>query len=112
MDEGNFALPDNFNFHQVTSSRFGVHWGEAEEQVKIWFTPEAAPYVLERKWHPSQDIIHNNDGSITLSLTVNHLLELKRWVLSWGKDARVLGPEALIQDIQSDIESMAGAYAR
>jgi hypothetical protein len=69
----NFVLPNNFNFHHVTSSRFGVHWGEAEEQVKIWFTPDAAPYVLERKWHPSQEILHNEDGSIILALTVNHL---------------------------------------
>lgn len=111
MGEASFALPDDFNFQQITSSRFGVHWGEAEEQVKIWFTPEAAPYVLERKWHPSQDIKNNKDGSITLWLRVNHLLELKRWVLSWGKDARVLAPEKLIQDISSEIAHMAGAYA-
>ncbi len=106
-----FVIPGTFNFHQITKSRFGVHWGTAEEHVKIWFDAKVVPYLLERTWHPSQHIYYNEDGSIVLSLTVNHLLELKRWILSWGKEARVLEPEKLIQDIQSEIERMAGAYA-
>jgi len=112
LDGEKFTLPDNFNFQQVTRSRFGVHWGKAEEQVKIWFSPEAAPYVMERQWHPSQDISHNDDNSIVLSLTVNHLFELKKWVLSWGKDALALAPEELIREIQSDIKCMSVAYTR
>jgi len=112
LDGENFVIPDSFNFHQVTRSRFGVHWGEAEKQVKIWFSPEAAPYVLERQWHPSQDISYSEDNSIVLTLTVNHLRELKKWVLSWGKDALVLAPEELIRDIETEIESLSFAYAR
>jgi len=108
--EETFIIPETFNFHQITRSRFGVHWGKAEEHVKIWFSPKVAPYILERKWHPSQHISDNGDGSIVLSLTVNHMLELKRWVLSWGMEARVLEPEMLALDIRSEVGGMSALY--
>ncbi len=106
-----FVVPDSFDFHKITRSRFGVHWGKAEEYVKIWFSPKVVPFILEREWHPSQHIAHNEDGSIILSLTVNHLLELKRWVLSWGKEARVLEPEGLIKDIYEEVLGLQETYS-
>ena len=105
-----FIIPETFNFHEITRSRFGVHWGKAEEHVKIWFSPKVVPYILERIWHPSQEISYHEDGSIVLSLTVNHMLELKRWVLSWGMDARVIEPEKLASDIQSEVGGMSTLY--
>jgi proteasome accessory factor B len=108
--EEEYVIPATFNFHQITRSRFGVHWGTAEEQVKIWFSPKVVPYILERTWHPSQKITYNDDQSLVLSLTVNHMLELKRWVLSWGKEARVLEPEKLAAEIRAEVGSMAVLY--
>lgn len=102
-----FVIPETFDFHQITRSRFGVHWGKAEEQVKIRFSAKVAPYILERTWHPSQKIAYNGDQSLVLSLTVNHMLELKRWVLSWGKEAMVLEPEKLAAEIRAEVGGMA-----
>ncbi len=105
-----FIIPDDYNFHTITSSRFGIHWGDAEEHVKIWFSPDAAKYILERKWHPSQKISHSEEGSICVALTVNHTFELKKWVLSWGKDAKILEPENLSREIQDEIKEMQALY--
>jgi predicted DNA-binding transcriptional regulator YafY len=109
--ERKYTIPSTFDFHKISSSRFGVHWGEAEEHVKIWFSSKVVPYILERKWHPSQEIKYNEDGSLVLSLTIDHLLELKRWVLSWGKEARVIEPEKLVLDLQSEIGGMSICYS-
>ena len=65
---------------------------------------------MERKWHKSQSIEENLDGSIILTLTVNHLLELKNWVLSWGKNAQVLEPVKFLAMIKDDIRSLANVY--
>ena len=105
-----FTIPSTFDFRQITGSRFGVHWGGAEEHVKIWFSPKVAPYVKERTWHPSQKISPGEDGSLVLSLTIDHLLELRRWILSWGGEARALAPEKLILDLQSEVKSMSVYY--
>ncbi len=111
MVEKKFVVPASFNFHQITSSRFGVHWGEAEEHVKIWFSAKVMPYILERKWHPSQKISYNKDGSLILTIIINHTFELKKWVLSWGRDAIILEPEELRYEIQSEISAMSDKYA-
>jgi predicted DNA-binding transcriptional regulator YafY len=106
-----FTIPSTFDFRQITGSRFGVHWGGAEEHVKIRFSPKAAPYVKERTWHPSQEIADNEDGSLVLSLTIDHLLELKRWVLSWGREARVIEPGKLVLELQEEIKAMSFGYS-
>jgi len=35
---------------------FGVFHGETKK-IKIWFSPEAAEYKKEKKWHESQEIL-------------------------------------------------------
>jgi predicted DNA-binding transcriptional regulator YafY len=110
LREEKFTIPSSFDFRQITGSRFGVHWGGAKEQVKIRFSPKAGPYVKERTWHPSQEITDNADGSVVLSLTVDHSLELKRWVLSWGREARVTEPEKLVLELQEEIKNMSRGY--
>ncbi|MBV5330448.1 MAG: WYL domain-containing protein, partial [Chlorobium sp.] len=105
-----FEIPADFDFHKLTGSHFGVHWSNDEIDVKIHFDKSVAGYIKERKWHPSQKISSNPDGSLVLSLTVNHLLELKRWILSWGKMAEVLEPMSFIEDVKQTITGMMGRY--
>jgi len=79
---------------------FGVHWSSGDIKVKIRFRKRVADYVRERTWHPTQEIVEYGDGELILTMTVNHLLELKRWVLSWGDDAQVLEPDSFVQEIK------------
>jgi len=107
-----FEIPASFDFHKLTGSHFGVHWSDDEFEVKIKFNKEVAGYLKERKWHPSQKIEENPDGSVILSLTVNHLLELKRWIMSWGSMAEVLEPKSFVEDIEKTIGAMKVLYQR
>ncbi len=105
-----FAIPADFDFRRLTGSHFGVHWSDALYEVRIWFAAEVAGYVLERRWRPSQKIEEQGDGSLVLSMTVNHLLELKRWVLSWGSAARVLAPEGFRADVARSVRELSELY--
>jgi len=102
-----FVRPASFDFRKLSGSHFGIHWGADETKVRIHFTPRAAVYIRERQWHPSQRMDEQQDGSLILTLTVNHLLELKRWILSWGDDARVLAPRDLADDLRRTAVRMA-----
>jgi len=106
-----FRIPDDFDFTRLSGSHFGVHWSDNEYQVKIRFDQGVAGYIRERRWHPTQRLDENSDGSVVLSLTVNHLLELKRWILSWGDTAQVLAPPDFVADIQASTAGMARLYA-
>jgi predicted DNA-binding transcriptional regulator YafY len=105
-----FKIPVNFNFHKLSGSHFGIHWSDDEVEVKIHFNKTVAGYLKERKWHPTQQIEENPDGSTILSLKVNHLLELKRWILSWGDMAQVLEPQSFRENIKQTIDEMKNIY--
>lgn len=62
------------------------------QPIAIWFDPPTAPYIPERRWHPTQEIEEYPDGSLTLRMVVRGLNDLKRWVLFHGKGAIVKSP--------------------
>ncbi len=105
-----FKIPDDFNFDSFIGSSFGIMSEDKEKTVKIWFDKEQAPYVVERQWHPDQKIKENKDGSVVLTFTTNSLYEVRRWILSWGRSARVLAPAELIKQVTDDIRSMMKNY--
>lgn len=105
-----FAKPNHFDFRIFSGNHFGVHWGKNDIDVKILFNKEAAAYIKERQWHPSQILEYNSDGSVILSMTVNHILELKRWILSWGETAQVIEPPSLVENVRKSILSMSALY--
>jgi predicted DNA-binding transcriptional regulator YafY len=96
-----FEIPDDFDFEKLTETAFNLIWGEPSE-VKIRFSREQAPYIQERTWHPSQRIERRPDGSIDLTLCVGNLWEIKRWLIGWGSDARVLQPKELVREIETE----------
>ena len=104
-----FFIPDDFDFKTLAGSHFGIMFGKEEYRVRILFNRSAAPYARERQWHPTQEVEDQDDGSIILSFTTNHLFEVKRWVLSWGSDAQVLAPPELVEQVKAELaESLAG----
>ncbi len=105
-----FAPPSNFDFEQFSGSHFGIMFGKDEFPVAIRFDAEAAPYARERQWHPSQQIEAVEDDAIILRFTVNHLFEVKRWVLSWGKGATVLEPPELVTLVRDDLAGALATY--
>ncbi len=104
-----FLTPRGFDFEEYIENAFGVMI-EDPVHVKIRFNPEIARYVEEREWHPSQKTRKYKNGSLLMELTVGGTLEIKRWILSFGSQAEVLAPKALIEEIRKDIEGMQKAY--
>jgi proteasome accessory factor B len=63
--------------------------------VAIRFTELVSDYVREKKWHPSQKLRELRNGGVELHLTLSSLVEVQRWVLSWGGQASVISPAEL-----------------
>ena len=96
-----FEIPADFDFEKFTQSAFGLIWGDPQE-VKIRFSSSQAPYIQERTWHPSQKIEKRADGSLDLTMQVASLWEIKRWLIGYGADAKVLRPTDLAKDIEEE----------
>ncbi len=76
---------------------------------RIWFSEQAARWILERKWHESQRAVRLEDGSIELTLDVGPTLEVIRWVLAHGSDARPLSPPSLVEEVRRHVRQMAAS---
>lgn len=84
--------------------------GSEPVDVAIWFDGKTAPYIRERRWHPTQKLDEHQDGSVTLSMTVSGLNDLKRWVLGYGEGAVVLRPPELLALVQQELKGMLNRY--
>lgn len=106
-----FQPPPDFDIRAHLAASFGLYAGEKLEIVRLRFDAYAAPYIKERQWHASQAIIPRDDGGIEVELKVGHLLDVRRWILSWGKHVEALEPALLRQEIAAEIEALQSAYA-
>ena len=94
-----------FDGAKYFESGFGIYSGEIIN-VKIKFSKDIAPFIKERIWHKKQKFTNNNDGSVILELPVNSLSEIKKIVLSYGKNAVVLEPAELQRLIKDELKIM------
>lgn len=107
-----FIIPEEFEHARYAGSHSGIFSGEHDIPVKIRFSKEHAPYVLEREWYPRQSVTRKKDGSVVLGFAVRHLYEVKRWILSWGSGAKALSPKELADSVQEDLAGALADYAR
>jgi predicted DNA-binding transcriptional regulator YafY len=84
--------------------------GSKTVEVAIWFDGATAPYIRERRWHPTQTLEEHPNGAVTLRMKVKGLNDLKRWVLGYGKGAIVQGPTELVELVKDELAGMVRSY--
>jgi predicted DNA-binding transcriptional regulator YafY len=80
-------------------------------EVVIRFAPNVAARVQEARWHPSQKVSVEPDGSLLWRATVAGTIEVRLWALQWGDDAVVLAPPSLRDDVAATVARAAARYA-
>ena len=96
VTDNRFEVPASYS----TAKRYAPQFGLIEEmpqKVKIWFSQDVAHLMCERQWHPSQHIKKLKNGSVEVTFCAGGLDEIAWWVLSWGKEAKVLSPPKLVR---------------
>jgi predicted DNA-binding transcriptional regulator YafY len=96
-----FDRSQKFSLEKRLRDSFGVHSGHGQYHVVLRFNARAADYIREKKWHESQQLRKLKGGGVELRLTLSSLLEIERWVLSWGGDAVVLQPRELAEAVRA-----------
>ncbi len=95
-----FERPQGFSLEKRLRDSFGVHSGEGRYAVVLRFTPHVADYIREKRWHDSQQQRELKGGGVELRLKLSSLIEIERWVLSWGENVRVIQPAELLTNIR------------
>jgi predicted DNA-binding transcriptional regulator YafY len=79
--------------------------------VVIRFSPAVAKRAAETRWHPSQVIEEQPDGSLLWRGRISGSREIRIWIMGWGADAEVLEPSSLRDDLAAELASAASLYS-
>ena len=105
-----FEMLEGFDLDAYLKQGFGIEKGGAPTDVAIWFDPYQARWIREKTWDANEEKEEQEDGSLVLRMRVPVTGELKRWILSYGRHARVLEPEELREEMGEEVERMVGNY--
>jgi predicted DNA-binding transcriptional regulator YafY len=105
-----FELPKDVELERTLASAWDIVADQPLEEIVIRFSKESAARAKETRWHPSQTIEEQPDGSLIWRARVSGLLEIRSWVLTWGEGAEVLRPDALRDDMARTHQAAAARY--
>ena len=109
--ENSFQYPDGFSISDYVARSWAVFQGE-ETEVVVKFSKKLAPLIEEHRWRPDQRITRHKDGSITFRTSVRGILEIRRWIMSWGDGARVLEPDSLRKEIAAHAAALKKSHEK
>lgn len=107
-----FIRPSDFKLNSYVESAFGIFGGGERPRfdVRIRFASCVAKYIQEHRWHHSQRITTNPDGSLTVEFALAALEEVKAWILSFGSKAVVESPPELRRMVRLDLLELLRHY--
>lgn len=96
LEPDSFARDPAFDLTNHAARAFGSFHSDAEYGEVCWrFTPAAAPTARDFLFHPTQEMIDEPDGSLTVRFTASGHLEMAWHLYMWGDSVEVLAPTAL-----------------
>ncbi|MEZ6134047.1 MAG: WYL domain-containing protein [Pirellulaceae bacterium] len=90
----------------------GIFSGAEPTQYVIRLSEQAARWVEEDPWHPSQQIAPEDDGSVMLTVMAYHDTEIIQRVMRLGTEAEVISPKHCRDEIQRTVVELAKRYSK
>lgn len=93
------------------ASSYGIFSGPARAWATIRFSPHAARWVADERWHSQQKGRFLPDGRFELQLPFGNARELLMDVLRHGPDAEVIAPVSLREEMKQLLTLALTGYA-
>ncbi len=111
FDDETYDVPADFSLEK----HFGNAWNliarpDETHEVVVRFQPLVAQNVAEVRWHRTQKLEWNADGTLDFHVTVDGLDEIQWWILGYGDQAEVVRPPELRQMVADRVRGMLGRY--
>lgn len=104
-----FIRNTEFDPHEYVGRAWVMNQEHTLYNIKLRFAPEAAHTVTKLRWHSTQAVTSDDDGSAIVQFRVDGLNEIMWWILSYGNQVEVLAPQVLKQRIVKIARQMAQA---
>ena len=106
-----YALPADFAPQAQLKDAWGIWYTDSEPVlVQLKFHPRVARRVRETRWHRSETVTEQADGSLLWEAKIAEPQEMLPWIRGWGADVEVIGPADLRETLMGEARAMAELY--
>jgi len=105
------APPADFNLDDYANRSFGIYQDEPQEVV-LRVTPAGAEDALGWRFHPTQTVEPQADGSVIVRFRASGMLELSWHLFTWGDKVDVLEPPVLRETLAEELERALAWHGR
>ena len=110
--ENPFTIDSNFSAEVFFQYSIGITTYDGQpEKVIIEAEKVLSKYLLSQPLHHTQKLNSVENGKHTFSYLLLPSYELKMLILGFGKDLKVISPNSLVKDIQSEAKGILSLYA-
>jgi CRISPR-associated endonuclease/helicase Cas3 len=106
-----YQIPNDFRPLDLLADAWGIWFTEDEPvEVVLRFDPRVARRIKETRWHQSETLGEQPDGSLVWKGQIAEPQEMTPWIRGWGGDVEVLTPIELRNAIIRDVAKLAAMY--
>ena len=105
-----FTILPKFSLAEHLRGAAGPMLGDPVE-IRVQFHAGIARWAKRRAWGFPHKLIEQTDGSVILEGTVRGIDDIRKELLAWGRNARVLAPLSLADAIREEACAIAALYA-
>lgn len=110
LEETYYQVPDEFNLKEYYKYTWEVENSRQPFDFEVLFSGRAIHNIKERKWCENQDITETGKDAIIFKGTTSSEMELIKWILSFGSEAKVLAPMWLKDIIKVELNKAMILY--
>ncbi len=108
-----YEIPHDFNSDDLLKYAWGIWYTDEEPvQVVLKFNSRVARRVGETRWHRTEQVTPNEDGSLLWRAWIAEPLEMLPWIRGWGADCEVLEPEELRKTLKEESMNLMRIYGQ
>ena len=71
-----------------------------KQKIRLLFEPLAGKVASEQTVHPSQTVKHKAGGRVEIGFELNSLEQIRRWILRFEGEVKVLAPPELKKQVR------------
>jgi proteasome accessory factor B len=111
VTEDRYEIPHNFSLDRYLGNAWHfIPASGPNYDILVHFSKKVARNVAEVKWHKTQSLKWNDDGTLDFRAKVKGLNEISWWILGYGDHATVAEPPALRKLMATHSRKMMRKY--
>jgi predicted DNA-binding transcriptional regulator YafY len=106
-----YRVPASFSLDKHLGLAWRMIRGAEKFEIELCIDPPVAEMLAETQWHRTQEVEHNDDGTLTFRYSVEGLDEIVYWILGLGPAVKVIKPDILAHRVRDLAQRVAARYA-